>query len=450
MGPAIILALVFSASAEDPAHGHRPIWPIAQATVTETYSGSATDPAYQVSYRVAFVPDREHDRAKVAFHSVRTLSFQGQPWTDDDVQLPIYLAAIDVGWDGVFIGIHDEAAERAFLRNVLEKAMTSGAKASELPPELRGERLVDAILGATPVRYAHWMSGAVDAPRKVGERRTHTTLKIAAGLPMGGRHETWFENDPSAPLERLVVMQSSTFDVPKESSTPDGSAGSADEQNGASAKAALPANGEDRSTAIRVLAQTAFHRATLLPLQARIEIDGGSGAPSGISTLTYEFHYDDDTFDQVQVGARRKSDEPVAYDPTPADAAGNRLPTLRLLPPPRYPPKAIMSGSQGSALIKAQVSPEGKVLHVELSRSSGWGLLDLAAMDAVADATFDPQLVAGEAVESWVEAPINFQLPGKFARHGRRPTAPAASDAFRGSDAFPNVLPSRTAGHRNR
>lgn len=449
MNQAIILALALSASPQDAAHGHRPIWPITQATVTETYSGSATDPAYQVSYRVAFVRDRDHVRAKVAFHSVRTLSFRGQPWTDDDVELPIYLAAIDVGWDGVFIGIHDEAAERAFLRNVLEKARASRAKASELPPELRDERMVDAMLGAAPTRYAHWMSGAVDAPRRVGERRTHSTLKVAAGLPMGGRHETWFENDPAAPQERLLVMQSSTFSAPKESPTPDDSAVHQDERSGAAGQAASPAIGQDQLVALRVLAQTTFHRATLLPLRTRIEIHGDSGAPSRISTLTYEFRYDDVTFDQVQVGARRESDEPVAYAPTPADSAGNRLPSLRLLPPPRYPPMAILSGAQGSVLITAQVSPEGKVLHVELSRSSGWGLLDLAAMDAVADATFDPQLVAGEAVESWVEAPVNFQLPGEFTRKDRRPTPPAAVDAFRGPGSLPYALPKRSSGHRN-
>jgi TonB family protein len=265
------------------------------------------------------------------------------------------------------------------------------------------------------------MSGALEAPRKAGERRTHATRRLNGSVPTQARHDTWFENDPAAPRERLLVMQSSTFEVPDGSHAPAEAADPVRPTASASAGVASPAESPGGHTTIHLLARTTFDRATLLPLKTQVDTDGGVGPLSRIASLTYEFQWEKDTFDKVQVGAREKGAEPVEHEPEPADAGGNRAPSVRLLQPPRYPLMAMLLGAQGEALVKVLVSPDGRALQVELDTTSRWGLLDLAAMDAVEHARFHPELVGGQAVESWTLVPIDFSLTDAHLQRYRLP-----------------------------
>jgi TonB family protein len=427
MTPAILLAVAFAVAPQVDEHGHLPVWPgVARAKVTETFSGAGAAPAYQLQYRILFLRDPEEEHGKMAFFDLTATSFRGRPWKSDDNPLAVALFEIDIGWDGAVIGVHDEAAVRARLRDAIAKVALGGDGASDPPPMSRADELVDVMLRASTDRYSNWMAGALEAPRKVGERRKHATRRLNGTFPTQAGHETWFENDPAEPQKRLVIMQTSTFRVPSESQAPEQPVElerpTGDETAVGSAS---PAEAEGEPTTIRTLARTTFHRATLLPLTTRIDVEGGVGPISPISSLTYDFEWEKGTLDQVKVGERKKSDERVVYDPNPTDAAGNRTASLRALPPPRYPPMAILAGAQGSAMIKIQVAPAGRALQVELDTTSGWGLLDLAAMDAVADAQFHPALVSGQAVESWVVVPINFRLPEGYGPRFRRPTSPA-------------------------
>ena len=79
-------------------------------------------------------------------------------------------------------------------------------------------------------------------------------------------------------------------------------------------------------------------------------------------------------------------------------------------PAPRYPFEARIRGWQGTVLVQALVAPSGKVASLQVSRSSGYPLLDGAALAALRKWQFIPARKAGRMVASQVEIPITFKL----------------------------------------
>lgn len=79
-------------------------------------------------------------------------------------------------------------------------------------------------------------------------------------------------------------------------------------------------------------------------------------------------------------------------------------------PPPAYPLAARRRGIEGTALVHAEVSPEGVCLRAELKKSSGAEMLDQAAVEAVKKWRFVPAKRGNQAVVAWVEVPITFKL----------------------------------------
>jgi protein TonB len=78
--------------------------------------------------------------------------------------------------------------------------------------------------------------------------------------------------------------------------------------------------------------------------------------------------------------------------------------------PPAYPQQAIRLGLQGKALVRARISTAGNVIEVYLHQSSGYSLLDDAALAAVRRWAFIPATHNGIPREAWVQAPVNFVL----------------------------------------
>jgi protein TonB len=77
---------------------------------------------------------------------------------------------------------------------------------------------------------------------------------------------------------------------------------------------------------------------------------------------------------------------------------------------PSYPLAARRRGEQGLVVLAATVSKEGHVAKVTLEHSSGFSLLDAAALRAVRDWEFEPARLGPLAMESEVEVPIRFRL----------------------------------------
>ncbi len=79
-------------------------------------------------------------------------------------------------------------------------------------------------------------------------------------------------------------------------------------------------------------------------------------------------------------------------------------------PWPEYPRLARRRGQEGEALLAVTVLTDGAPATVELRTSSGYSLLDEAALEAVRRWRFAPALVAGEPVQGVVHVPVVFRL----------------------------------------
>jgi protein TonB len=73
------------------------------------------------------------------------------------------------------------------------------------------------------------------------------------------------------------------------------------------------------------------------------------------------------------------------------------------------------SGEQGRVTLRVSVDEEGRVLGIEVARSSGHLALDLAATRAVRDWRFRPAMREGQPVLATAEVGITFRLQGDQA-----------------------------------
>ena len=78
--------------------------------------------------------------------------------------------------------------------------------------------------------------------------------------------------------------------------------------------------------------------------------------------------------------------------------------------PPKYPRQARRRNQQGTVLVEALVDENGETLDVEIYESSGFPLLDRAAVKAVTGWELQPKIVGGKAVLSKVQVPVRFSL----------------------------------------
>lgn len=77
---------------------------------------------------------------------------------------------------------------------------------------------------------------------------------------------------------------------------------------------------------------------------------------------------------------------------------------------PDYPLAARRRGQQGVVVVKVTVSPAGRATEVTVKQSSGFAVLDEAALRAVRDYEFVPAQLGAIPVESKIEVPIRFKL----------------------------------------
>ncbi len=77
---------------------------------------------------------------------------------------------------------------------------------------------------------------------------------------------------------------------------------------------------------------------------------------------------------------------------------------------PRYPRKARRAGWEGTTLLKVLVNPDGAPGHVALERTSGFDILDEAAVKAVRRWRFHPARRGVAPLSTWVRIPVAFRL----------------------------------------
>ena len=85
-------------------------------------------------------------------------------------------------------------------------------------------------------------------------------------------------------------------------------------------------------------------------------------------------------------------------------------PKYRENPAPPYPKVARQRGYEGETLLRVEVLETGGVGLAEIAASSGFGMLDRAALDSVKDWGFVPGTKNGKRIRQWVVVPIRFSL----------------------------------------
>lgn len=79
-------------------------------------------------------------------------------------------------------------------------------------------------------------------------------------------------------------------------------------------------------------------------------------------------------------------------------------------PPPVYPKSARNRNLQGLVMLEVLVSEKGEAKRVNVEKSSGFGVLDNAALSAVQQWKFVPAHRGSEIVEARVLVPVEFKL----------------------------------------
>ena len=97
---------------------------------------------------------------------------------------------------------------------------------------------------------------------------------------------------------------------------------------------------------------------------------------------------------------------------TQARAAGGGFarPDYGANPPPKYPPLARERGYEGTVYLRALIERDGRVGNLAVDRSSGYEILDRAAVESVREWTFLPAQKDQKPVASWVLLPVKFVL----------------------------------------
>ncbi len=78
--------------------------------------------------------------------------------------------------------------------------------------------------------------------------------------------------------------------------------------------------------------------------------------------------------------------------------------------PPRYPEFARRKGWEGRVFIRVSVDTSGRPIAVAVAQSSGYSVLDQAALQTVKTWRFRPRVAGGRAEAGTVDVPVNFSL----------------------------------------
>lgn len=85
-------------------------------------------------------------------------------------------------------------------------------------------------------------------------------------------------------------------------------------------------------------------------------------------------------------------------------------------PPPAYPYEALQKGQEGLVVLAVLVDRFGSPKRVGLKQSSGFELLDEAALKAIRKWKFSPGKIGALAVDSEVMVPVRFRLADAVKR----------------------------------
>ncbi|WP_438680020.1 TonB family protein [Shewanella sp.] len=86
-------------------------------------------------------------------------------------------------------------------------------------------------------------------------------------------------------------------------------------------------------------------------------------------------------------------------------------PSFKVKPtPPHYPREAKRKGLQGVVLIEVWLDPQGQQIKRIIAKSSGYEVLDHAALDALKEWQFNGHSINGQRMPSRLKVPVRFEL----------------------------------------
>lgn len=86
------------------------------------------------------------------------------------------------------------------------------------------------------------------------------------------------------------------------------------------------------------------------------------------------------------------------------------LPKLVKYYEPEYPESAQKAGLEGKVIVKVEVDERGRVSKALIIRSSGYEILDSAALEAVKKFKFEPAVENGRPIKSSLMIPFAFSF----------------------------------------
>lgn len=96
----------------------------------------------------------------------------------------------------------------------------------------------------------------------------------------------------------------------------------------------------------------------------------------------------------------------------PVKVVHEARPAYKDNPRPRYPKRARRRGYEGKVVLEVLVDRSGRVKELRILTSSGYPVLDRAALKSVNGWLFEPGMVGDEKVDMWVRVPVRFELRG--------------------------------------
>jgi TonB family protein len=151
----------------------------------------------------------------------------------------------------------------------------------------------------------------------------------------------------------------------------------------------------------------------------RDETEQASLSPAGVekkqsSIFPEAKNVSDSQTEVVQYGAGKIRNAMMDNQTEPASGAASAitraLPLYRENPPPGYPEIARQRGYEGVVLVEAEILTDGRVGQAEVRKSSGYAILDHAAVSAVRAWKFEPARKSGIAQKATAQLPIKFVL----------------------------------------
>ncbi|MCE3604341.1 TonB family protein [Massilia sp. P8910] len=102
---------------------------------------------------------------------------------------------------------------------------------------------------------------------------------------------------------------------------------------------------------------------------------------------------------------------------------------------PVFPKAALRSMQEGTVTLSFLIGTSGAVQDAKIVKSSGFHLLDLAAIDGIRRCVFNPTMVDGKAEQSWMQMQYVWTLDGPSATEAAVPLATVRAAAQRGEPA---------------